>query len=819
MAAGPRTPSDSSCCTDITDPLYKELWHACAGPCVTMPRIGERVFYFPQGHIEQIEASITKYLDINNQEAEQQVPLYDLPSKILCRVTNVLLQVEQDTDELFAHITLVPETEQDDCSTDMDPPRPPPPPPPRPSVHSFCKTLTVSETSPRGILSVPRRQADKCLAPLDKNQQPQELVAKDLHGNDWRFRHIYRDEKRIHLLTVGWKVFVNSKRLVAGDAFIFLRDENGELRVGVRRAMCQQSNIPSSVISSGRMQIAVLAAASHAISRRTKFSVYYKPRNSPSEFIIPYDQYMEAMNSNFLVGMRFRMRIEGEAALEQRSSCGTPDMCFRWTDLLVQWDAISAIPQPERVSPWKIEPVLTPSEINPLPKAKNKRSRPNVLPSKQDLSVLDKALIDSTQLQRFNTMVLQGQEVMTSGGSLDENKVDSVPRTVVWYPKLDYVETKCVFSQGRLVSVNWIPLQRHDSAYGDSFPSSQGIGEMQELCGSYTNRIAEDPQQIKFSRKPFQEMNESNQKQYLTSMAPSPKTGGYVKWNGFNAYPHLSNLGMEASGKRKMHMMPCHSEVSGAHGGADINLTRNMQANKHGTTEHQPGFPSREASKDKRVDVVSGPANNNRKLSSRHLIDFFPSSETNPSKNRDSVNEEDLQVSAHAPKEFLSQFSEVDQQLEPRRLIKSPTSAMSCEQQTSSWIPLQEIQCRAHRRSCTKVHKQGSALGRALDLTKFVGYKELFHELEVMFNFEGQLEDPSKGWQLVYTDDEGDMMLVGDDPWQEFCSIVRKIYIYKREEVEKMTPGAPNLEFRRESEEQPITSEISTLAATNARQS
>ncbi|GLJ28159.1 hypothetical protein SUGI_0553150 [Cryptomeria japonica] len=126
-----------------------------------------------------------------------------------------------------------------------------------------------------------------------------------------------------------------------------------------------------------------------------------------------------------------------------------------------------------------------------------------------------------------------------------------------------------------------------------------------------------------------------------------------------------------------------------------------MQANKQGTTEHQPGFPSREASKDKRVDVVSGPADNNRKLSGRHMIDFFSSSEPNPSKNIVSVNEEDLQVSAHTPKEFLSQFSEVDQQLEPTRLIKSDTSAMSCEQETSSWRPLQEIQCRAQKRSCT----------------------------------------------------------------------------------------------------------------------
>jgi hypothetical protein len=36
------------------DALYKELWHACAGPLVTVPRQGELVYYFPQGHIEQV---------------------------------------------------------------------------------------------------------------------------------------------------------------------------------------------------------------------------------------------------------------------------------------------------------------------------------------------------------------------------------------------------------------------------------------------------------------------------------------------------------------------------------------------------------------------------------------------------------------------------------------------------------------------------------------------------------------------------------------------------------------------------------------------
>lgn len=39
---------------DAEAALFRELWHACAGPLVTVPRERERVFYFPQGHIEQV---------------------------------------------------------------------------------------------------------------------------------------------------------------------------------------------------------------------------------------------------------------------------------------------------------------------------------------------------------------------------------------------------------------------------------------------------------------------------------------------------------------------------------------------------------------------------------------------------------------------------------------------------------------------------------------------------------------------------------------------------------------------------------------------
>lgn len=41
-------------------------------------------------------------------------------------------------------------------------------------------------------------------------------------------------------------------------------------------------------------------------------------RTSPSEFIVPFDQYMESVKNNYSIGMRFKMRFEGEEAPEQR---------------------------------------------------------------------------------------------------------------------------------------------------------------------------------------------------------------------------------------------------------------------------------------------------------------------------------------------------------------------------------------------------------------------------------------------------------------------------------------------------------------------
>lgn len=117
---------------------------------------------------------------------------------------------------------------------------------------------------------------------------------------------------------------------------------------------------------------------------------------------------------------------------------------------------------------------------------------------------------------------------------------------------------------------------------------------------------------------------------------------------------------------------------------------------------------------------------------------------------------------------------------------ESDIPSASCEPEKSS-LRSQELHTRQIR-SCTKVHMQGMAVGRAVDLTQFSCYEELLSKLENMFEIEGELGVVPKKWQVVYTDVEDDIMMVGDDPWHEFCNMVRKIFIYTTEEAKRLSP-------------------------------
>ncbi|KAM7261192.1 hypothetical protein ACFE04_026667 [Oxalis oulophora] len=546
-----------------------ELWKACAGPLVELPRAGERVYYFPQGHIEQLEAS-------TNQELSQQIPHFNLPSKILCRVVHIQLLAEQETDEVYARITLHPEADQTEPKT-RDPS---PLEPPKRTTHSFCKILTASDTSTHGGFSVLRKHATECLPQLDMTQETpsQELVAMDLHG-----------------------------------------DDNGELRVGVRRVSCKQCSVPSSVISSQSMHLGVLATASHAITTQTLFVVYYKPRTS--QFIIGLNKYLEAVDNEFSVGMRFKMKFEGEETPEKRFSgtiVGVGDSSSQWADsnwrsMKIQWDEPAAIHRPERVSPWEMEPFVTSAFLNlPQPTGKSKRLRHVDIP----------ASAHSHAITQF-------------GGAVE---VDRSENPYVWSTRESEHETNMMYNSN---SIFW--------------PSP---------CGNISLNLFRD------------------------SKEDSSITDQLVK-------QPIPSDGM------------LHDQVE--------------QGKETETTFRCRLFG---------IDLTKTSAN------------------------------------ATPSKDSISVIS--DANVEP-----SPKEAQGKQGPTTSM------------RSRTKVHMQGIAVGRAVDLTVFKGYSDLINEIENMFEINGELRTREK-WAVVYTDDEGDMMHVGDDSWTEFCRMVRKIYVYSSEEVKKM---------------------------------
>lgn len=405
--------------------LFAELWRACAGPLVELPHTGERVFYFLQGHLEQLQKPT------DPAQLADQIKMFQVPNKILCKVVNVELRAETETDEMFAQITLQPEPDQGNLPAVPDPPLQETS---RHVVHSFCKILTPSDTSTHGGFSVLRRHANECLPPLDMSMPTptQELIAKDLHGSEWRFKHIYRGQPRRHLLTTGWSTFVTSKKLIAGDAFVYLRSETGEQRVGVRRLVQKQSTMPASVISSQSMHLGVLASASHAIKTSSIFLVYYRPRLSQSQYIVSLNKYLEASKIGFNVGMRFKMSFEGDDVPVKKFSGTVVDkgdlspqwQGSEWKTLKVKWDDATNFSGPERVSSWEIEPfeASAPAINIPVqPSVKNKRPRETA--ESLDTQALEPA-------QEFWLSGMPEQHEKTGIGSSEPNCIPG--HQVVW---------------------------------------------------------------------------------------------------------------------------------------------------------------------------------------------------------------------------------------------------------------------------------------------------------------------------------------------------------------------------------------------------
>lgn len=808
-----------------------ELWHACAGPLVSLPPIGSRVVYFPQGHTEQVAAS-------TQREAETHIPNYpSLPSRLVCLLDNVTLHADLETDEVYAQMTLIPVPPANEKEALMSPDigirsRQP--------TDYFCKTLTASDTSTHGGFSIPRRAAEKVFPPLDYSQTPpaQELKARDLHDQEWHFRHIYRGQPRRHLLTTGWSVFVSAKRLQAGDAVLFIRDDKGQLQLGIRRQNRQQTVMPSSVLSSDSMHIGVLAAANHAAATSSRFTIFYNPRQSPSEFVIPVAKYQKAIcNLQVSVGMRFRMVFETEESSVRRymgTITGMGDLDpirwpnSHWRSLKVGWDESTAGERQRRVSLWEIEPLTTPFLLCPPPLT-FRAKRPWGGRDEEMDSMLKKASFWSgdsgSHMDALGALNLRNFG-MSSWMRTPQQRVEpGLPAQQNEYYR--------AFAAAALQEIRCSDASKHAMSHAQPSLSTSQI----EFRSQSPQSNQHTAQHIPNTAGPVLQLSSSRPESPLDVGMNMAQCSGYSESDTHmtssaytpGSYPLHSMLGRThlgcENGQMTYMMRPTQSAQQSQpesiiHGGSvrEPQFSSSWYPSNRDTSEHDVSarmnqldtsptsrvsscFPFPQESQVNGQSGLTGlpvPTSSfvyqengqeqDSVQSDRHLL--FGVSIEQPLVGSNSVTS--LQPHAFAkskdPQSRFSGNTVLQGSYYPSGNADIPTmNGVGLDEngifmRNASWSAMAPTS-----RTFTKVHKLGS-VGRSIDVQKFQNYSELRVELARLFNLEGLLDDPQRsGWQLVFVDNENDTLLVGDDPWEEFVNCVRSIKILSPNEILQMS--------------------------------
>ncbi|KAL5743619.1 hypothetical protein ACOSQ2_026735 [Xanthoceras sorbifolium] len=784
--------------------LNSELWHACAGPLVSLPTVGTRVVYFPQGHSEQVAAT-------TNKEVDCHIPNYpSLPPQLICQLHNVTMHADVETDEVYAQMTLQPLTpqEQKDTFVPMELGIPTKQP-----TNYFCKTLTASDTSTHGGFSVPRRAAEKVFPSLDFSQQPpaQELIARDLHDVEWKFRHIFRGQPKRHLLTTGWSVFVSAKRLVAGDAVLFIWNEKNQLLLGIRRAVRPPTVMPSSVLSSDSMHIGLLAAAAHAAATNSCFTVFYNPRASPSEFVIPLSKYVKSVfHTRVSVGMRFRMLFETEESSVRRymgTITGITDLDpvrwpnSHWRSVKVGWDESTAGDRQPRVSLWEIEPLTTfpmyPSLFplrlkrpwHPGPSAlhDNRDQAANLLmwlrggtgeqgmPSLNFQSVgmlpwmqqrLDPSLLGNDANQQYQAIFAAG---MQSGDPMSQHVLQlqqpfqHLQQTGSHNPLLQLKQEQHQDAMHQPISHNL--LQPHSEILTDHMPRHllQQLNNQPEEQAQQQQRIYSDALQM--------QSDQLLQRQQSNVASPSfPKTDFMD-----------SSTEISASITPMQNMLGSLPEGTGSF----LNFSRTGQS-MHNDQLTQQSWGQKYARSEVHsfMNSVSQPSSYNGKVA------VVEPENCNSDAQTSTMFGLNLDSSGLLLPTTVSSFNNsVDPDMSSMPLGDSGfhNSLYECMQDSSELLHnAGRVDQLTPSKTFVKVYKSGS-VGRSLDISRFSSYNELREELAQMFGIEGKLEDPLRsGWQLVFVDRENDVLLLGDDPWDAFVNNVWYIKILSPEDVQKM---------------------------------
>nr|CAE03604.2 OSJNBb0004A17.6 [Oryza sativa Japonica Group] len=768
--------------------LNSELWHACAGPLVCLPTVGTRVVYFPQGHSEQVAAS-------TNKEVEGHIPNYpNLPAQLICQLHDVTMHADVETDEVYAQMTLQPLNPvrrlgflHDVCSAEvlmqeqndaylpaemgiMS----------KQPTNYFCKTLTASDTSTHGGFSVPRRAAERVFPPLDFTQQPpaQELIARDIHDIEWKFRHIFRGQPKRHLLTTGWSVFVSAKRLVAGDSVLFIWNEKNQLLLGIRRASRPQTVMPSSVLSSDSMHIGLLAAAAHAAATNSRFTIFYNPR------------YMGTITE-----------VSDADPVRWPSSY--------WRSVKVGWDESTAGERPPRVSLWEIEPLTTFPMYPSLFPLRVKHPWYSGVASLHDDSnalmwlrgVAGEGGFQSLNFQSPGIGSWGQQRLHPSLLSSDHDQYQAVVAAAAASQSGGYLKQQFLHLQQPMQSpqehCNLNPLLQQQILQQASQqqiinPDAQNIQTM--LSPSAIQQQLQQLQQMQQVQNDQKQKIQPDQSYQVPTSAvlPSPTSLPSHLREKFGFSDPNANSSSFITSSSSDNMLDS-SFLQGSSKAVDLSRFNQPVASEQQQQQQQ-------AWKQKFMGSQSVSFGGS-------VLHNSPTSKDGSVENkigRDVQNQSLFSPQVDSSSLLYNMVPNLTSNVSDGNLSTIPSGSTYLQNamygclDDSSGLLQNTGENDPATRTFVKVYKSGS-VGRSLDITRFSNYAELREELGQMFGIKGQLDDPDRsGWQLVFVDRENDVLLLGDDPW-EFINIymnvsnAKKSYIMKRREYNTLVSWFPQL--------------------------
>ncbi|KAK4796869.1 hypothetical protein SAY86_029195 [Trapa natans] len=629
------------------------------------------------------------------------------------------------------------------------------------------------------------------------------------------------------------------------------------------------------------MHIGILAAAAHAATNQSSFTIFYNPRACPSEFVVPLVKYRKAVyGTRISVGMRFGMMFETEESGKRRymgTIIGLSDLDplrwpgSKWRNLQVEWDEPGCLDKQNRVSTWEVE---TPESLFIFPSLTSGLKRPFSAAETDWGNLIKRPLMQFPEnghgrgtflpyspvpnlcSEQLIKMILKPPQMGAFPLPRDVDSKVPVPLQEFNYNMSDIVNKKqdqssTVCSSPQVVGgaakeespskaetqVLEAEKLKLDPEYkigpglmNQMLPVGECNGENLWACllNQQNNHICPPPTFINQNQAPIILQPNSSPATQAINVVQTDQDGLQGSSSLLNAEEWMVNpvIPQSLAGLMRSQSSPSvlsmqdqspsfidpMAQILPSMGAEIWDPTGNLQylSQVDQLTPLPEQDPSSLCCISNSVSVrdLSDESNNESGIynclkGGSYIVDPSVSSaildEFCSMKDVRFQNPSDCMVggtfsSSQDVQSQITSASLVDvQPLPPRDLRDSSgvTSSSNVDFDDNSLLKnncsWQQVAPLPPMRTYTKVQKAGS-VGRSIDVTNFKNYEELLSAIECMFGLEGVLNDPrGSGWKLVYVDYENDVLLVGDDPWEEFVGCVRCIRILSPAEVQQMS--------------------------------